>query len=147
APAYGEYAAKLAAIDKEKLAKHKEVHAGVLRLLADEKRAEDQAGRKEAAEAIQAAIKQLEKDRPGVIRGNAAIKASQRILLAAEQEAHVKLVQQFDQAVTRTRNGNLSAKSKEATLQILKDEKKRFEATGVVPWSEAMRPAMLAYLQ
>ncbi|HXD86882.1 MAG TPA: hypothetical protein VN641_10320 [Urbifossiella sp.] len=145
--AYGSYSAKLIAIQKETLNKHKAIHAGLIRELADVQRNEAQAGHKEAAAAIQASIKKLEKDRPGAVRGNPAINLAQRTLLQSMKDADARLVQHFDQAINRTRNGKLPGKPKAELLDVLKEEKKRFESSGMVPWSEAMRPDLLTYLQ
>jgi hypothetical protein len=78
--------------------------------------------------------------------GNLAVLKAHAVYGKAVKEADGKLLQQFERANEHL-PAKLTAAQKTALLDVVKAEKKRFEAHGYVPWSEPMRPATVAYLQ
>jgi hypothetical protein len=60
-------------------------------------------------------------------------------------EAREKLLAEFDTALDRVAKAKGSADQRLKLIDALKEEKKRFENRGLIPWSEPMRPYLAKY--
>jgi hypothetical protein len=61
-------------------------------------------------------------------------------------EARKKLLAGFDATLKRLGKSKEAAEENAARIDVVKAEKARFEKRNLLPWSEPMRPYMLAYL-
>ena len=63
----------------------------------------------------------------------------------AREKDRDELLQRFDREVERITTQRLAAEERAKRINILNAEKERFEKHGLIPWSESMRPYLVAY--
>ncbi len=60
-------------------------------------------------------------------------------------EARAKFLTDFDMAVERLAKWKAPSTQRLTLMEAVKEEKKRFEGRGLIPWSEPMRPSLARY--
>ena len=63
----------------------------------------------------------------------------------SRQDARATLLADFDTVVDRLEKMNGSTEQRLKLIDVVKEEKKRFENSGLIPWSEPMRPYLAKY--
>jgi tRNA A-37 threonylcarbamoyl transferase component Bud32 len=83
---------------------------------------------------------------PASVPPQTEIEKARAQLERSRQEARNKLLAGFDSTFKHLVRADRSGGGEKAMIEVVKAERKRFDQRGLLPWSEPMRPYMLAYL-
>ncbi len=76
-----------------------------------------------------------------------ALEKAQKLHAKTMRDAEVGLLESVDKMIDRVSNQRLPTTQKSALLDVLRAERNRLERSGLIPTSERMLPAVIAYAQ
>jgi tRNA A-37 threonylcarbamoyl transferase component Bud32 len=83
---------------------------------------------------------------PASLPPQTEIEKARAQLERSRQEARKKLISDFESTLQHLARADPSGGGEKAMIEVVKAERERFDRRGLLPWSEPMRPYMLAYL-
>jgi hypothetical protein len=83
---------------------------------------------------------------PASVPPQTEIEKARAQLGQSREEARNKLISDFDRTLKHLARADPSGGGEKAMIEVVKAETGRFDKRGLLPWSEPMRPYMLAYL-